>query len=181
MSRKYLTPIDLVQNELQNAKVQNLGTAPTTPTPVKGQIYFNSTDNTLYWFDGSVWVAAKGTGGAAVSGGAGLVLTGSVLDVGQGTGITVAPDTVSVDTTYLDGRYALVASAVKRYAVDVGGSTTQVVTHNLNTLDTHIQVYRKATPFDQIECDVEHTTVNTVTLRFATAPSAAEYRAVVIA
>ena len=50
---QYLNNIDLVQNELQNAKVQNLATAPLTP--VEGQIYFNTTDNNLYVFADGVW------------------------------------------------------------------------------------------------------------------------------
>lgn len=64
MARKFLTPIDLSKNELQNAVVQNLASAPSSP--VKGQLYFNSTggDNTLYWYDGAGWVPAKATGGA---------------------------------------------------------------------------------------------------------------------
>jgi hypothetical protein len=52
--------IDLGKNELRNAVIQNLGTAPATPS--KGQIYFNSADNTLYWWDGTQWVAAKSAG-----------------------------------------------------------------------------------------------------------------------
>ncbi len=61
MARNFLTAINLNKNELQNAAVQNLGTAPLTP--VKGQLYFNSTggDNTLYWWDGTSWIPAKAT------------------------------------------------------------------------------------------------------------------------
>ena len=125
------------------------------------------------------WAQFAGPG--TVIGGAGLSLTGNTLDVGAGTGITVAADTVAFDTTFGDGRYATLGSAAKRYATDVGGSTSQVITHNLSTLDVIIQVYRKASPFDQVECDVEHTSTSTATLRFAVAPAAAEYRVVVLA
>lgn len=376
MARKFLTPIDLAQNELQNAKVQNLAGAPGTP--VKGQLYMNSTDNTLYWWDGTAWASARGggsgfpgfgsvtqeqafgatksdgvgtttarndhthgnpvhdnaahaainlsalaapvtnlslagfkltsvgtpttgtdgtnkdyvdnlaaglswkdqvraattanitlsgtqtidgvaviandrvlvknqttasqngiylvaagawtratdadvaaelegaavfisegttladtawvmttnapitvgttgltwvqfAGGGAVTAGAGLTQTGNTIDVGAGTGISVAADSVALDTTYTDARYVAAAAGAKRFAANVGGSTAQAITHNLATRDVVVSVYRNSTPWDDVECDVERTDTNNVTLRFAVAPAAAEYRVSILA
>lgn len=52
---KYLTNLDLNRNELQNARLQNLATAPLNP--VEGQIYYNTTDKMVYKWDGTQWSA----------------------------------------------------------------------------------------------------------------------------
>ena len=385
MARKFLTAIDLVQNELQNPRIHNVPGTIGPPTPVKGQMYFDSTGNVMYWWDGSLWVAAKsaaaafgnvtaeptfgsasnngaagtvarsdhahgnpvhdaaahsaislsalavptgalsmngqrltnlgtpttGTDGttkdyvdnlsaglswkdavraasignltlsapqtvdgvAVIAGdrvlvknqttpsqngiyvvaagawtratdadteaelvnatvfvsegtqadtawvlttnapitvnttaltivqfgagtsytaGNGLTLTGSTFDIVPLNGsIVVAADSVAVGfaasggdagTAVLPARGDHLHSALytRKYAVSVGGSVTATVTHNLGTKDVNVQVYRVASPFDEVECDVELTDTNTVTLRFAIAPAASEYRCVVI-
>ena len=69
-----------------------------------------------------------------------------------------------------------------KFSVDVGdGSATQyTVTHNLGTRDVHVAVFRNSGAFDEVGCDVEHTTTNTITLRFASAPASNAYRCVVV-
>src|SRR6056300_1887070 len=52
--------INLNKNELQNAVIQNLATAPGTPS--EGQIYYDSTagDKQLYFYNGSSWIPVSG-------------------------------------------------------------------------------------------------------------------------
>lgn len=51
---KHLSNIDLCENELQNAVLQNLASAPADPKA--GQIYFDSASSKFYGYNGSGWV-----------------------------------------------------------------------------------------------------------------------------
>lgn len=53
-------------------------------------------------------------------------------------------------------------------------------THNLGSQDVTVQIYQTASPYAQVEADVEHTSVNTTTVKFAAAPSDGEYRIVIV-
>lgn len=67
------------------------------------------------------------------------------------------------------------------YSQLVGGATSQTVTHNLNTRDAVVEVFRATAPYDRIDCDVEHTDANNVTLRFLTTPAANAYQMIAVA
>ena len=53
MAMRFLTDINLLQSELQNAVIQVLATNPANGK--QGQIYYNSADNLLYRYDGTQW------------------------------------------------------------------------------------------------------------------------------
>ncbi len=57
MALEYYASIDLNKNELQNAVVHPLGSAPSSPS--EGQIYYDSTvgDKKIYLYNGSAWVS----------------------------------------------------------------------------------------------------------------------------
>lgn len=124
--------------------------------------------------------AQIGASGGAPAGGAGLTLAANTYDVvagatpgsgGPGGGIVVNANDIVIDTTVV----------VRKYAVDVGtGALTSItVTHNLNTKDVVCTVFDNTTPFREVQVDVDHTTVNTLTLGFAVAPTSNQYRVVV--
>lgn len=77
MSRKYLTHIDLNKNEIQNAVIQPLASAPSSP--VEGQIYYNTTDDTVYVYADGNWLDLGVQGGG--SGVVENIVAGSNIDV----------------------------------------------------------------------------------------------------
>jgi hypothetical protein len=131
-----------------------------------------TTDNpiTIGGASGTSLTFAQFSGAGQIAAGAGLTKTGNTLDVGAGTGISVAADAVSVDT----------AVVVRKYATSIGDGSTlnYVVTHNLNTQDVTIGVRDNSSPYAFMYPDMEATTVNTATIKFAVAPTTNQYRVI---
>jgi hypothetical protein len=90
--------------------------------------------------------------------------------IGAGNGITVGTNTISVDATVVARKYSTTLST---------SATSYTVTHNLGTLDVHVQVYEVATG-EEVLVDNVRATTSTVTLGFASAPTSNAYRVVVI-
>lgn len=71
---------------------------------------------------------------------------------------------------------------IRKHAANIGdgSSTSYTVTHNFNTRDTQVAIFRNSGSYDEILADIEHTTVNAVTIKFAAAPTSNLYRVVVV-
>ena len=80
-----------------------------------------------------------------------------------------------------DGSWATVATGTGSYTASVGNgvATSFVITHNLNSRNVAIQVWDSST-YEDVEVDVVRTTVNTITLTFASAPSTNAYQVMVM-
>ena len=133
MAKKFLVNLDLAKNQILNAAIQNLPSAPSAP--VRGQVYFNTNDSRIYFWDGMNWIDMSGDirdviGGAGLTAGtsSGIVtldinvdgstveIVSDILQVKDG-GITTAKlANVSTDLTTNSGSTAVpTAAAVKSY------------------------------------------------------------------
>lgn len=61
-----------------------------------------------------------------------------------------------------------------------GSATSYTVTHNFNTRNVMVEVFRDSGSYDTIICDVNRTSVNAVQLVFAVAPSSNQFRVLVL-
>lgn len=129
MAIKYLASINLLQNELQNAVIQPLSTAPASPK--EGQIYYNSADKFIYRYNGTAWgpvgvVYNQGsTTGAVITGldGTGNVTTTNVIGLTLAGYTPVEDGYVSADMT-VEAAFKALDTAVKN-AVAGGGEVNQ--------------------------------------------------------
>jgi hypothetical protein len=98
MAKKFLTPIDLNKLELQNAAIQNLATAPSSPST--GQVYYDTVDGNIKVWKGSAWESV-GSSQTASAGVTSIVGTADEVTVSASVGaVTLSlPATINANTT----------------------------------------------------------------------------------
>lgn len=84
MSQKWFNGLNLQQNQLENAVIQNLASDPSSGKA--GQIYYNTTDNGYRYHNGTAWVSITAEAVKSIVAGDGLTSSGtSTVTISLGT------------------------------------------------------------------------------------------------
>lgn len=134
-----------------------------------GATYRQSTVNFTLGSGAVTWASFGTSVGSASEVSAGIIEIATQAETDAG-----ASDATAVTPLKL----ATWSGRVKRFSQNVGdgSATSYTVTHNLNSRDCLVSVYRNSGAYDEVITDVEHTTVNSVTIKFDAAPAANAYR-----
>lgn len=116
--KNFLVDIDLNGNELQNVVMQNLAAHPSNPKA--GMHYYNTTDNTEYFFNGTEWVNAAGdytfqNGLEQLAGSRDVQI--KVASGGNAGNVTVTADSNGLKAEVAEGTNAV--KGIVRFATDV--------------------------------------------------------------
>ncbi|QDP48551.1 MAG: hypothetical protein Tp158DCM1228761_53 [Prokaryotic dsDNA virus sp.] len=117
-------------------------------------------------------VSLPAVGSAATKGGASKSL--EITTDAKGRVTTVKENSIQIAASQVTSFCDEVDSCVGANEVTgtIGGSTSMAVTHNLNTRNVMVEVYRNSSPYDTVNLKVERTSADIVTFKTAKTPAA---------
>ena len=156
MARRFLTNLDLVTNELQNAVIQNLATDPTTGNK-DGRIYYNTTTDKLRVYANGTW---QNIGDIYDVQGTTNEITVSIVN---GVATIGLPDDVTITNDLGVGGDLTVTGDLT-----VNGTVTSVNTETVNIADNMVLLNSNVTgsPTENAGIEVERGTSANVQLRW---------------
>jgi len=168
----------------------NLASAPATidgVTPTNGDVFLLAGQTTGSQNGPYVWTATGATMARAQNWSTtATAIVGSYWIVLQGTQADkfalMTNDTFTLNTTTAAFIYVGVttaATAPVEQDCGNGAATSFAITHSFGTRAVNVMVYRVASPFDEVDVYVEHTDLNTVTLKPDAVWATNEFHAVV--
>lgn len=159
MAKRFLTAIDLQNNELQNVQFQNLASDPGTGL-VEGRVYYNTTSDVLRVYANGAWANVGSAGTITSVSGTTNEVTASTV----GGAVTVGlPDDVTITQDLNVGRHLVVTGDLT-----VNGTTTTLNTTDLAVEDNIIILNSNVTgtPTADAGIEVERGTSSNVRLRW---------------
>ena len=152
MAKKFLTSIDLSKCELLNASIHNLASAPGSPAD--GQIYFNTGDGQMYFYDGTTWQSMRGDiTSVTLTGGAATTVTQNNSTGGAYTAtIDVNVDSTTIAVNGSDQLYVVKDAAYLENLYNTSGTLTsaRTVTLSANNLSFNATSTGKLTVLDDL-------------------------------
>jgi hypothetical protein len=133
MSKKFLTNLDLTQNQILNVAVHNKVGPPSSP--VVGQIYFDTTPSVLrmFFWDGTAWVD----------------MSGDIQDVLGGAGLTASTsangDVITLDVNVDNATIEVNSDSLR--VKDLGITTGKLA----NSAVTTVKINANAVTFDKLQ------------------------------
>ena len=168
MARKFLTPIDMTGLEIQKLRIENATSNPTvasgTESVFKGRVFFNSSTNKLYYYNGTAWQA---TGLVSITLGGDLSGTATTdVDGNVTLNATINANSIDLGTDTTGNYVATVASSGGTITVTGSGSETAAVNVDLPNTGVTAGSYGSQTAIPTFTVDAQGrlTAAGTVTV-----------------
>ncbi len=157
MARKFLTPIDMTGLEIQKLRIENATSNPAvasgTESVFKGRVFFNSSTNKLYYYNGTAWQA---TGLVSITLGGDLSGTATTdVDGNVTLNATINENSIVLGTDTTGSYVETVASSGGTITVTGSGSETAAVNVDLPNTGVTAGSYGSTTEIPTFTVDAQ--------------------------